>query len=450
MLTNYLPTYEDCLKIVKNNESFKIKEEIYNGKKVTIFNYMLAQYNDFETPLTDDKEIDAFELRGITFVHESETEINRFLMLHKFFNMDQVKGYMTDDLRKKDISVLEDKRDGSMIGFIKVNGEVIPKTKQSLGNEQTEIVRKIYNNDSNLRKFVNECIDNDIVPIFELTSPFNRIVLEYFEDELKLLQLRDGKTGNYFDITNNDLITKYEVPVVDTYSVELEKFKSIINDLNKMKDYKRVLEISIETFELWKLNDIEVDMDMFISTIDMILNTLRKNDNGLKNVNTYNLIDLLRVYNTYVTNKEGMIAKTTCGQFFKAKTDWYFENHRLLTTDLSREDFIIEKTLEDEIDDILAQLHEKDMTRVKVESISLRISTHYNHVVNEVWGIVKKEKGNVKKDIATKYKKEKYKYFGVLMSSIGENEERVEKLVKDMMLKETNKLEKARLFLEKI
>ena len=30
----YLPTYEECLKIVKNNEAFKIKEEYYNGKKI--------------------------------------------------------------------------------------------------------------------------------------------------------------------------------------------------------------------------------------------------------------------------------------------------------------------------------------------------------------------------------------------------------------------------------
>lgn len=441
----YLPTYEECLKIVKNNEAFKIKEEYYNGKKISIFNYMLAKFTDFETPIENEPEIKAYELRGLTFVHESETEINRFLMLHKFFNLNQTKNYMYEDLKYKNIKAIEDKRDGSMISFIKVGEEIIPKTKMSIDNDQTNIVKKILLNNINLTIFIKECLSSNLIPIFELTSPFNKIVLQYNTDELKLIKLRDSNTGEYLNIKENILVKKYKIDLVDNYDVEL--FKNLINKLNKKEYSKNLLKDFSNILNIKKEQNLNIS---FLDYIDLFEQLFIKydQDNSMIKVSTeVNFIDLVLLYNSYVTNIEGLIIITEDDLFFKAKTDWYFRFHQMLTTDISREDFIIKKTLEEEIDDIIALLEEGDMTRNKVTLISKAVSQYFNHTVKEIWDIVKEYdiKTN-RKELAEKMRTQKY--FGFIMSSIGKNEEHVEKLVKEQILKDTYHLEKARVFVK--
>lgn len=48
--------------------------------------------------------------------------------------------------------------------------------------------------------FAKWCIQNDITPIFEYTSPTNRIVLKYNEEKLTLLAARHMITGQYLDV----------------------------------------------------------------------------------------------------------------------------------------------------------------------------------------------------------------------------------------------------------
>lgn len=438
----YLPTYEECLEIVEKNEAFKMKEEFYNGKKITLFNYMLAKYTDFETPILDKPHIKAYELRGLTFVHESETEINRFLMLHKFFNLNQTKDYMYEDLKEKNIICMEDKRDGSMIGFVKVNGDIIPKTKMSLNNDQTAIVNKILSVKTNIFNFIKECFDNRLTPVFELTSPFNRIVLEYAEDELKLLKLRNEDTGEYLDIKTNDLVKKYNIDLVDNYDVT--NFYNLINKLNENDSDEIIKNFLIKAKDI-KEKDLPFYIEDFFNLFEY---EIQKNNNKIsKNNKSVNFIDLLLLYNEFVTNIEGMIVITECNQFFKAKTDWYFRFHQMITTDLSREDFIIAKTLDEEIDDIVSLLEEGDKVRIKVLEISRVVSEYYNHTVKEIWELVKNYdiKTN-RKELAEKYRE--HKYFNFIMSSVGRNEEHVEKLVKEKILKDTYHLTKAREFLK--
>jgi len=64
----YLPTYEDCVRIVQNNECFYEKIVTINGYKVSIFNYRLAELKDFICPIENDT-VQAFEMRGLTFIH---------------------------------------------------------------------------------------------------------------------------------------------------------------------------------------------------------------------------------------------------------------------------------------------------------------------------------------------------------------------------------------------
>lgn len=49
----------------------------------------------------------------------------------------------------------------------------------------------------NYVEFANECIGMKYTPIFEYTSPNNRIVVKYDEERLTLTAVRHNRTGRY-------------------------------------------------------------------------------------------------------------------------------------------------------------------------------------------------------------------------------------------------------------
>ncbi len=74
--------------------------------------------------------------------------------------------------------------------------------------------------------------------------------------------------------------------------------------------------------------------------------------------------------------KEGFVVTLENGMMLKFKTEWYCSRHHLLTETLHREDFLIEKVVKDEIDDILASVDSND------EETLMLIATIREKVVN--------------------------------------------------------------------
>ena len=208
----FLPTYVECRKICDSNDNFLFYESKTNidGYNVSIFNYRLAQYSDFINPLKDGTDINALELRGLTFVFGKDgTLYKRYLLLDKFFNLDQTPCSMFSVVKDYKIKNIYNKEDGSVASFIRLpNGKVLGRSKTSFQSEQAIEIQKIYEKDPNIKNFVDFCMDSDIVPIFEFVSPQNRIVVPYANTELILLRMRDNKTGEYLNI--NDYAHKLE------------------------------------------------------------------------------------------------------------------------------------------------------------------------------------------------------------------------------------------------
>jgi len=195
-----LPSYEQCNQIVKLNPSFVRKEEIIGNTRIVQFNYFLASYQDFAKEYFP--SVDAFELRGLTFIQRENGTWQRQLMLQKFFNINQSQGWLEDDLRKKKIVRVQNKFDGSLIRFVRLNdGTVVAKTKFSFTGEQAIAANKLYQENEDLRHFVNMTLDVGEAALFEYVSPFNRIVLQYSVSELVLLQVRKEQTGEYLDVS---------------------------------------------------------------------------------------------------------------------------------------------------------------------------------------------------------------------------------------------------------
>ena len=298
-ISNYIPTYEDCVEICSQDESpFYETKLIVDGFSLSVFNYRLAKYSDFITPIPSKPEISGIELRGLTFVfNEDGSLFNRYVLLEKFFNLNQVPESLYSVVKNYKIKFVNNKEDGSIASFIKLpNGKVVGKSKMGFDNDQADGINRVYKTNKEIKSLVDWALNNDISPVFEYVAPNNRIVLRYPSEELILLRLRDNKTGKHIDIRNH---------LDKVGSIRVAPFEDEIHDLD----------------QLIELTATQVDKEGSIVTCE--------DEHG-------------RDF------------------FFKLKTPWYMSLHGLLTDDLYREHILIGYILDDKIDDILGQVPEEE------------------------------------------------------------------------------------------
>jgi T4 RnlA family RNA ligase len=210
---------------------YETKTEV-DGFPVSIFNYRLAQFSDFNLPLENKPKVKAFEMRGLTFVFNKDGSLyKRFVLLEKFFNLNQVENSMYSVVKNYKIRYVNNKEDGSIASFIQLpNGKIVGRSKMGFDNDQANGINKIYKTNKDVNSFVTWCLSQDIVPIFEYVAPHNRIVLRYSQEELILLRLRDNKTGKHIDIKDHlDKIASIKIaPFEDDHTLDdlIEKSKN--------------------------------------------------------------------------------------------------------------------------------------------------------------------------------------------------------------------------------
>lgn len=379
---NIIPTYEDCLEMCSRPESpFYESKMVVDGYNVSVFNYRLAQYKDFVKPIEERPDLKAHEMRGLTFVfNEDGSLFNRFVLLEKFFNLNQVPDSMYSVVKNYKIKYVNNKEDGSIASFIKLpNGKVIGKSKMGFDNDQANGINRIYNTNPDVKSFVDWAIENDIVAIFEYVAPHNRIVLRYSKEELILLRLRDNKTGRHIDI--RDHFDKLG-------SIKIAPFEDEIKDLDS-------------------------------------------------------LIELSKTE----SDKEGWIVQFDNNHMIKIKTDWYRDLHSVYTNDLYHEDKLIKLIIDEKIDDIIGELKEDDILRERVDEIISIIKSCIRKKVDSVNNLYNIYRNlNSIKEFAIKYHNNED--FPETMKFIRNHEISLEDLAKDWILKKTNRLEKAREFIE--
>ena len=120
-----LPSYQEAVLLCNypNSPFYETKTEV-DGFPISTFNYRLAQSSDFSTPKSR-------EMRGITYVFNKDGSLfNRFILLEKFFNLNQVSSSMYHVVKNYKIKFVNRKEDGSIASFIQLpNGKIIGKTK---------------------------------------------------------------------------------------------------------------------------------------------------------------------------------------------------------------------------------------------------------------------------------------------------------------------------------
>jgi RNA ligase len=171
------------------------------------------------------------ECRGIIFDTATGEIIRR--PFHKFFNVnerDETQDHVVN--LSQDHAILE-KLDGSMIAPFIVNGEMIWGTKMGATDVAKPVEEFITRNPEYIR-FAEEAIENGWTPIFEWCSRKQRIVLDYFHDQLILTGLRHINEGQYATYAAMELMGRaYAIPIVRQFEPQ--------TDMKAFLEYVRVL-----------------------------------------------------------------------------------------------------------------------------------------------------------------------------------------------------------------
>lgn len=395
----YLPTLDEVEEICSKNEAFYIKETKVQGFEIKLADYRLASYHDF-FPENEDKNYS--ELRGLCFVNNNGTW-ERNILMQKFFNLNETQDWMYEDVKDKKVDMVQVKEDGSVITFIRLpNGNVVAKSKMSFDSDQAIMAQKIYDNNEVIRNFVNFCLDANLVPIFELVSPFNQIVLVYDDTQLRLLQVRGNLTGKY----------------LNSYKLYYSYFGSVFDEDNDENKAKIVLTQRLRS----------------------------------KFYSSPTLEDLMEMQVTE-QNVEGWVVTLEDGQMLKIKTAWYFAAHHLTTSNITRENLLLELVLTDQLDDVLCVVQGEK--KKYLEEMSSKIQHYFNHKVTEyksLRGLYFNKFQEDRKEFAMKHKNDEL--FNAVMKTLNTSfrdiEDTAKKAVKDYLLKKYNTLTSAKEFLNSL
>lgn len=155
------------------------------------------------------------ECRGITFDAKTGEIVSR--PLHKFFNVNERPDVTVDLLRDTSKHLVLEKLDGSMIRPLPVFGGVRWGTK--MGITDTALLAEEYVADKpEYRALAEDCMLSGLTPIFEFCSRRSRIVVDYPEDQMILLAIRETMSGSYMYRYGVECLAKeYGVPVVQSW-----------------------------------------------------------------------------------------------------------------------------------------------------------------------------------------------------------------------------------------
>lgn len=176
---------------------------------VRIFSYHYASFDDW---LKDS----ALECRGIMFELNEKCQPIRIMSrpMEKFFNYGE--NLFTLNLNLSEIDYVTVKADGSLISTYIDNGELFLKSKTSLTSPQAVDAIEILKSENNgkLLKRVKELATAGYTLNLEYVAPENRIVIEYKQKSLILLNIRNNESGKYFrydEILNDEILQPYLV-----------------------------------------------------------------------------------------------------------------------------------------------------------------------------------------------------------------------------------------------
>lgn len=287
-----IKTLADLTPFIEGNNQFRIDRQA-NG--FTVVCYMLKDEDTFSGANAEFKA----ECRGITFNPDGAIASRA---LHKFSNVGEGADSQPDTIPWDQICRVMDKRDGSMVHPVMIDGEVVLKTKKSFTSAEAIAATEFLKADPEKYDWVHGLMSQGYTPIFEWTSPRFPIVLVYEKDELTLLQIRQNTSGEYVTLPQHlDVIAEgCPFPIVENL---IEQFSWVMEN----EGIPKTVEIR------W---------------------------------------DLLKAAAETRSGIEGWIVQASDGRMWKIKTKWYCDLHHSVTFTRYRD--VARSVLLDQSDDLKA------------------------------------------------------------------------------------------------
>lgn len=201
----------------------------------TIINYNVMMADTFP-PVVMRHEYDYAairrECRGITFDSKTGDIIRR--PLHKFFNVSEKDETQLRLLNFDQEHYADVKLDGSMCAVMRnpETGLLVWGTKMCSPDFHELIENFVSKSGIEYEPFCNTLINQGYTPIFEYMSRKKRIVIDYPEDNLVLLAVRDIVTGGY-TYEFNEFALAYDIPLVESIGKveDPDAFMQYVHDL---------------------------------------------------------------------------------------------------------------------------------------------------------------------------------------------------------------------------
>ena len=189
-----LPNYNELMELCAKNEAFYFVDHRVDGHHYRVFTYRMASYTDFLEP-------SALECRGHTFlIFDDGSEELMCLPPEKFFN--DGENPFTMDLDWSQVVEVADKLDGSLISTCATPDGFVLKSKTSFTSQQAKDATALLDTEPywEFRKLLQGYRDMECTVNMEYCSIDNQIVLSYSEPSLKVLNIRNMRTGEYLPL----------------------------------------------------------------------------------------------------------------------------------------------------------------------------------------------------------------------------------------------------------
>lgn len=311
----HIECLDDLVERIKDKPEIRVMEQP-NG--TTVVCYMISNEDTFN----GEHAAFARECRGITFDRNGKILVRP---LHKFFNVNEREETLDYHLPWNTVARVMDKRDGSMITPVVIDGALVCKSKKSFESDvavaSTELLSLPEN--SKIANFARHICNLNKTAIFEFTSPHHRIVLPYESRKLTLLNVRDNITGAY-EHNYVKLAIDEGIPVVDFITEFGEE----------------------ETFNHTHIKDALTTRE----------------------------------------NVEGWVIQFADGNMVKWKTAWYMALHHIVVFQTERA--VAEMVLDENIDDMKSAMTSVGANMDKVHEIEHRVVSELNFLREKVEKLV--------------------------------------------------------------
>lgn len=219
-------------------------------------------------------------------------------------------------------------------------GEIFAKSKKSFTSPVAVTSKNYINTHANYHDFCLHCAEHGLTPTFEFTSPTHRIVLDYKDEALTVLQIREMVSGRYLSIEEMIALT-------EQFGVALNK-------------------------PIWFGEDFDIHKAIeILSTADEM---------------------------------EGYVIQFKNGDMVKVKSQWYVNLHHAVTFVRERDiaQLVIDETIDDFIAFVKTNRPKADLSRI-IE-INDEITTEIEMLESSVKKIVDESQGLTPKELNDKMK----------------------------------------------